>query len=544
MKIGIPREVRDGERRVAASPEVVRRLRERLGFEVLVERGAGQGASFPDEQYERAGALLVEGAEALWSGADVFLKVQPPMEHPDLGVHEVDLMREGAILLGFLWPARNEELLGRLAARRATVFAMDQVPRITRAQKMDALSSMANIAGYRAVIEAAAVFGRFFMGQVTAAGKVPPAQVLVVGAGVAGLAAIGAARGLGAVVRAFDVRASVREQIESMGASFLSISIEEDLEGEGGYAKAASERLLKAERELFESIAAEVDIVVTTAMVPGKPAPKLLSESFVRAMRPGSVIVDLAAEAGGNCELTEPGEAVEHHGVNILGYTDLPSRLAPTASQLYGTNLYHVLDELGGAEGWHIDLEDEVIRGALVMQEGALRWPPPKPEPKPHPASEASEVLSERPEERTEDPAVTAPASIAEPTTPTPRGGGWRAWLGLASALVLAAVGWAAPAGFLSHLTVFVLAVFVGWQVIWNVTPALHTPLMSVTNAISGIILLGGMLQLAGGDLGRPSVWLGAAAVLVATINVAGGFLVTRRMLEMFRRDDAREGRS
>ncbi len=543
MKVGIPREVRAGERRVAATPDVVRRLREKLGFEVLVERGAGQAASFPDDLYEGAGARLVEDARALWAEADVVLKVQPPQEHPQLGCHEAELLREGGTLVGFLWPARNEALLKRLAERKATVFAIDQVPRITRAQKMDALSSMANIAGYRAIVEAAGVFGRFFMGQVTAAGKVPPAQVLVVGAGVAGLAAIGAARGLGAVVRAFDVRASVKEQIESMGASFLSVDLEEDLEGEGGYAKAASERLLQAERELFESIAGEVDIVVTTALVPGKPAPKLLSEQFVRAMKPGSVIVDLAAEAGGNCELTVPGEMVERHGVSILGYVDLPSRLAPTASQLYGTNLYHFLDELGGAEGWHIDHDDEVVRGALVLEEGELRWPPPKPKPMPKP--EAPKPAAE-PSEPEATPAAAASPPAASPSTAAAGSerttGGWRAWLGLALAVALAAVGWAAPPGFLSHLTVFVLAIFVGWQVVWNVTPALHTPLMSVTNAISGIILVGGMLQLGGGDVGRPSVLLGAAAVLVATINVAGGFLVTRRMLEMFRRDEPQGG--
>ncbi len=551
MKIGIPREVLAGERRVAVTPEVVRRLREQLGFEVLVECGAGERASFPDAHYEEAGARLLGEARALWAESDVVLKVQPPMEHPRLGVHEADLLREGGTLIGFLWPARNEALLERLAARDATAFAMDRVPRITRAQKMDALSSMANIAGYRAVIEAAASFGRFFTGQVTAAGKVPPAQVLVIGAGVAGLAAIGAARGLGAVVRAFDVRASVREQIESMGARFLSVSIDEDLEGEGGYARAASDRLLRAERDLFESLAPEVDIVVTTAMVPGKPAPRLLTEAFVSAMKPGSVIVDLAAEAGGNCELTVPGDAVERHGVHVIGYTDMPSRLAPTASQLYGTNLYHLLDELGGAEGWHVDPDDEVIRGTLVLEGGTLRWPPPKPERRPVPVSAEG---ADRPAQQRAVPArreevsgaSSDGATSAEATSDGAGGrsrGGWRAWLTLAVALALAGVGWAAPPGFLSHLTVFVLAVFVGWQVVWNVTPALHTPLMSVTNAISGIILIGGMLQLGGGDWSRPSVMLGAAAVLVATINVAGGFLVTRRMLEMFRREETQEGR-
>jgi NAD(P) transhydrogenase subunit alpha len=427
------------------------------------------------------------------------------------------------VLVSFLWPAKNKELVERLGKRKATVLAMDQVPRVTRAQKMDALSSMANIAGYRAVIEAASFYGRFFTGQMTAAGKVPPAKVLVIGAGVAGLAAVGAARGLGAIVRAFDTRAEVREQVQSLGAEFLEVSIQEDGSGVGGYAKEMSPEFIAAEMALFLRQAKEVDIIITTALVPGKPAPILITEDMVTAMRPGSVIVDLGAEQGGNCALTRPGEVVVRNGVTIVGYVDLPSRLAPTASQLYSSNLTHLLADMGGAKSWHVDLDDPVVRGALVLKDGELMWPPPKP-PAPPPKTAVE----------TRRPSVPPPA-------PAPKGGHGAAkqpgslWVlfGALSLLVLA--GAFAPREFVAHLTVFVLACFIGWQVIWNVTPALHTPLMSVTNAISGIIVVGGMLQLSGG-LEHPVTLLGAVAVLVATINIAGGFLVTQRMLKMFRR--------
>ncbi len=524
MKIGVPKEIRPGERRVAATPESVGRL-VKLGFEVLIEKDAGAGAAFPDDQYEKAGARVVGGAGELWSAADVVLKVQPPEQHPELG-HEADLLREGGTLVSFFYPAKNKELIDRLAKRRATVLAMDQVPRITRAQKMDALSSMANIAGYRAVIEAASFYGRFFTGQMTAAGKVPPAKVLVIGAGVAGLAAIGAARGLGAIVRAFDTRAEVREQVQSMGADFLEVSLKEEGSGIGGYAKEMSPEFIAAEMALFLRQARDVDIIITTALVPGKTAPILITEEMVLAMRAGSVIVDLGAEQGGNCALTQPGGVVVKNGVTIVGYVDLPSRLAPTASQLYSSNLTHLLADMGGAKSFHVDLEDHVVRGALVLKDGELMWPPPKP-PAPPPKPPETRVAA----------ATVPPPALAKGGHGAHGGSAGPGSLGLVlgalAALLLA--GSFAPREFVAHLTVFVLACFIGWQVIWNVTPALHTPLMSVTNAISGIIVVGGMLQLSHG-VDSPVTLLGAVAVLVASVNVAGGFLVTQRMLRMFRR--------
>lgn len=527
MLVVIPREVRPGERRVAATPETTARLK-KLGFDVAIESGAGEKASFHDGDYEKAGARVVSDVAELWSSADIVLKVQPPEEHPELKQHEADLLREGQTLVSFVWPAKNKELVERIAARKVTLLAIDQVPRVTRAQKMDALSSMANIAGYRAVIEAASFFGRFFTGQMTAAGKVPPAKVLVIGAGVAGLAAIGAARGLGAIVRAFDTRPAVKEQVKSMGADFLEVSLVEDGTGEGGYAKEMSAAFIEAEMELFAQQARDVDIIVTTALVPGKPAPVLITKAMVESMRSGSVIVDLAAEAGGNCAVTRPGEVIVHHGVTVIGYVDLPSRLAPTASQLYGTNLTHLLADMGGAKSWHVDLDDEVIRGSLVLLNGELMWPPPKkpePELKSKPKNPPSTVPP--PEAKKQELAQQKPA-------PKKSGAGAVVAL-LVIAAALVALGLVAPASFLTHFTVFVLACFIGWQVIWNVTPALHTPLMSVTNAISGIILIGGMLQVSG-PIAAPVTLLGAIAVLIATINISGGFLVTQRMLRMFQR--------
>lgn len=519
MKIAIVKEVRPGERRVACIPETVFRLIDKQGFEVVVEKGAGELAAFSDAAYEKVGATILPDAKSTWAAGDIVLKVNPPQELPG-GEHEVSFLREGAALVSFVWPAKNTELMQQLAARRVTTFAMDQVPRVTRAQKMDALSSMANIAGYRAVIEAASLFGRFFTGQMTAAGKVPPAKVLVIGAGVAGLAAIGAARGLGAIVRAFDTRPVVKEQVKSMGADFLELEFEEDGTGQGGYAREMSPAFIKAEMELFAAQAKDVDIIITTALIPGRTAPVLITEEMVKTMKPGSVIVDLAAEAGGNCELTVPGEVASRYGVQIIGFADLPSRLAPTASQLYGNNLAHLLSDLGGALKWHVDLGDEVIRGALVTHEGEITWPPPavpRPVEAPKPAGSALHVL----------PPVATQAALAKRRA-------------VRSAMVLAVLGvllgllgLVAPVEFVSHLTVFVLACFIGWQVVWNVTPALHTPLMSVTNAISGIIIVGGMLQVSG-PLTSPVTILGAVAVLLATINIAGGFLVTQRMLRMF----------
>jgi NAD(P) transhydrogenase subunit alpha len=520
MKLGVPRECRAGERRVAATPENVVRLI-KMGFEVLVETQAGALASFGDDDYAAAGARVVDDTRALWQEADIVLKVQPPDQHPVLGVHEADLPREGTTLISFLWPGKNKELIERLAARRLTVLAMDQVPRITRAQKMDALSSMANIAGYRAVIEAASFYGRFFTGQMTAAGKVPAAKVLVIGAGVAGLAAIGAARGLGAIVRAFDTRPTVKEQVKSMGAEFIELDVQEDGEGSGGYAKEMSPAFIAAEMAMFAAQARDVDIIITTALIPNRPAPILITEDMVKSMKKGSVIVDLAAENGGNCELTQPGQVVERYGVHILGYMDLPSRLAPTASFLYGNNLGHLLSDMGGGAKYHVDLEDEVVRGSLVLLNGELMWPPPRREPPPAPQGARK-------------PAAATTTKAHEPKAAQGGGAGTVVAL-VVGALAFAGLGLVAPPSFLAHLTVFALACVVGWQVVWNVTPALHTPLMSVTNAISGIIVIGGMLQVSG-PLDDPAVLLGAAAILLATINIAGGFLVTQRMLRMFRR--------
>jgi NAD(P) transhydrogenase subunit alpha len=515
MRVAIPREIHPGERRVAATPDTVARLL-KLGFDVRVGSGAGAGSSMSDAAYEAAGAKIVRSVAALWGEADVVLKVRPPELDPELGKHEVDLLPLQGTLVSFIWPATNAELLTKLTERKATVLAMDQVPRVTRAQKMDALSSMANIAGYRAIIEAASFFGRFFTGQMTAAGKVPPAKVLVIGAGVAGLSAIGTARGLGAIVRAFYTRPAVKEQVESMGAEFLQVALEEDGTGQGGYAKTMSPEFIAAEMALFKEQARQVDIIVTTALIPGKPAPRLLTADIVQAMKPGSVIVDLAAEAGGNCEYTKPGQVVVEHGVTIIGYMDLPSRLAPTASQLYGTNLCHLLSDMGGAKGWNVNLQDEVVRGALVVHQGEVTWPPPRRDPAPAPAAATKPQVA---------PVVAAPRKSGS-------GGGIAAVVGGAA---LVALGLVAPPAFVAHLTVFVLACFIGWQVVWNVTPALHTPLMSVTNAISGIILIGGMLQVSGPPTSLVTV-LAALAVLLAMINVAGGFLVTERMLAMFKK--------
>lgn len=523
MKLAVPRECRPGERRVALAPENVARLVQK-GFEVLVETGAGAGASFRDSDYTEAGARILPDARAVWAEGDIVLKVQPPSPHPDLGVHEADLLREGSTLISFIWPGKDQALVQRLAARRATVLAVDQIPRISRAQKMDALSSMANIAGYRAVIEAASFFGRFFTGQMTAAGRVPPAKVLVIGAGVAGLAAIGAARGLGAIVRAFDTRPAVKDQVKSMGAEFIELDVQEDGEGAGGYAKEMSPAFIAAEKAMFAAQCREVDIIVTTALIPNKPAPVLITEEMVRLMKPGSVIVDLASENGGNCAVTKPGEVVTHHGVHVIGYVDLPSRLAPTASVLYGNNLGHLLSDMGGAKDHTVNLEDEVVRGALVVQNGTVMWPPP---PRPAPATPPAAPKA-------------APAAAAGHGAGKGHGahgagapGKGQAVAVAAVSIALAALGLVAPSAFVSHLTVFALACVVGWQVVWNVTPALHTPLMAVTNAISAIIVIGGLLQVSGPP-GSAVVWLGAAAIFLAAINIAGGFLVTQRMLRMF----------
>jgi NAD(P) transhydrogenase subunit alpha len=540
MKIGIPRESRALERRVAATPDTITKL-QKLGYTVSVEAGAGVASNFPDAAYEAVGAEIVDDTRALWEGSDLILKVNAPGPREDLGCHEADLLTEGTCLISFLWPAQNEALVARLAKGKVTTFAMDAVPRTSRAQKMDALSSMANIAGYRAVLEAAAHFGSFFTQQITAAGKLPPARVLVIGAGVAGLSAIASARGLGAVVRAFDTRPVVKEQVESLGAEFLELQFEEDGTGQGGYAKVMSEEFIAAEMALFLEQAPEVDIVVTTALIPGKKAPLLWNQEAVEAMKPGSVVVDLAAEQGGNCACTKPGEIVKHAGVTIVGLTDLTSRLPTTASQLYGTNIVHLLSDMGDADSFHIDHDNREVRGALITQAGEVMWPPPKVEEPagakaptaapPAPAAAAAPVSA--PVEET--PASSGPKVGFSPLTLIVGLGllGVWLWLKFTTGNDPSALTGETPK-FLQHLTVFVLSVFVGWQVIWNVTAALHTPLMSVTNAISGIIIIGGILG-ASQDM-EPSTVLAMVAVFFAMINVAGGFLVTERMLKMFRK--------
>lgn len=511
MKIGVPKETVDGEKRVAMTPEAIKHLT-KLGYDVAVEAGAGMTAGFNDNAYTEAGAAMIADTRGLWAAADIIVKVRPPDEQ------ETGYLREGQALIGFIWPARNESLLAALAARKASILAMDSVPRLSRAQKMDALSSMANIAGYRAVIEAAHHFGRFFTGQVTAAGKVPPAKVLIIGAGVAGLAAIGAAGSLGAIVRAFDTRPEVREQVESMGAEFLVPRLEEDGGGEGGYAKTMSDEFIAAETALFAEQAKEVDIIITTALIPGKPAPKLISEDMVKSMKNGSVIVDLAAEQGGNCELTVP-DAVNttDNGVIVIGYTDLPGRLPTQSSQLYASNLRHLITDMTPARDGRlrIDMEDEVIRGATVIKEGNITWPPPAPTLSAAPVQQKKEAAVKKPEPK-KSRGITPLVLMA------------------IGALALFGLGSVAPASFMSHFTVFVLACFVGYMVIWNVTAALHTPLMSVTNAVSSIIIIGALIQVS--SSGFFLVLLAAVGVLVTSINIAGGFAVTRRMLQMFRK--------
>jgi NAD(P) transhydrogenase subunit alpha len=536
MRVIIPKEIHTGERRVAATPQTVLRFR-KLGLEVAVQQGAGADTNFTDAAYQEAGATIVSDVRALWSQGNIVLKVRPPEQNTALATHEADLLPESALLISFVWPAGNRALLDRLCARKVTTLGMDCVPRITRAQKMDALSAMANIAGYRAVIEAANNFPRFFGGQITAAGKVDPAKVLVIGAGVAGLAAIGAARSLGAIVHAFDPRSATRDQVRSMGAEFLELEFKEEGEGTGGYAREMSNAFVQAEMALFAAQAMKVDIIITTALIPGKPAPKLITAGMVESMKPGSVIVDLAAEQGGNCALTKPGEVTVHKGVTIIGFTDLPGRMANLASQLYSSTVAAVLEDVckNGApadakeatpKSCHVQIkqDDQVIRGALVTYEGRITWPPPVP-PAPPPPPEPG-VAAKPPQIEQSGEFEKIEHAIANHKTII--------WIAVA-ALVMLGIGYAAPPAFLGHFSIFVLACFVGWQVIWNVKPALHTPLMSVTNAISGIILIGGMLHLSG-PMSSMATLLGAVAVLIAAINIAGGFLITQRMLAMFRR--------
>jgi len=512
MQIGIPTEIYADEKRVATTPEVAGWL-QKLGYTVAIEAGAGEKASFSDQAYSDAGVEIINSAKQLWASSDIILKVRAP--EPS----EIDYLSAGKTLISFIWPAQNEDLMKDLSARNINVLAMDSVPRISRAQKMDALSSMANIAGYRAIVEASHNFGRFFTGQITAAGKVPPAKVLVIGAGVAGLAAIGAANSLGAIVRSFDTRPEVKEQVESMGADFLLLEFEEDGSGEGGYAKTMSDEFIAAEMALFADQAKEVDIIVTTALIPGRPAPKLITADMVKSMKNGSVIVDLAAEQGGNCELTVPHElSVTDNGVTIIGYSDLPSRLPNQSSQLYGTNLRHLLTDMTPEKDGQltIDFEDEAVRGATVIKAGEITWPPPAPKLSAAPAAK---------------PAEAAPIVVEEPKKPSLIKQMLPVLIG---ALVLSGLGSVAPPSFMAHFTVFVLACFVGYMVIWNVSASLHTPLMSVTNAVSSIIVIGALLQIS--SSGPLLVGLATFGVLITSINIVGGFAVTQRMLQMFRK--------
>jgi NAD(P) transhydrogenase subunit alpha len=527
QRIGVPREVFPGEKRVATVPEVVEKLI-KLGFSVAVESGAGDAANVSDADYQAAGASIVPDAAQLWATSDIVFKVRGPT------TDEVSLMRQGGILVSFIWPAQNPDLMQLLAAKKATVLAIDSMPRISRAQKNDGLSSMANVAGYRAVIEAAHHFGRFFTGQITAAGKVPPAKVFVIGAGVAGLAAIGAAAGLGAIVRANDTRPEVADQIKSLGGEFVPVEYVEEGTGVGGYAKVMSEGFQKAQKETFAKQAKEVDIIITTALIPGKPAPKLITAEMVQSMKPGSVIVDMAAEQGGNCELTEPGQAVVKHGVTIIGYADLPSRLPKQSSTLYASNLWRFSEDLCKAKDgqYVINMEDEVIRGATVINQGNITWPPPAPK------LSAAPVAAAKPAAVPQAKKGHGHGAASEPMTNSKL-----VVMFAVAAALFGAIGYGAPGAFLAHFTVFVLACFVGYMVVWNVTPALHTPLMSVTNAISSIIAIGALVQiappLAAGGLARPEEWirwLAVAGIALTAINMIGGFAVTQRMLEMFRK--------
>ena len=522
LKIGSPREIYGGEARVAMTPDSAVQL-QKLGYECLIETGAGKAAGFSNEAYRAAGVTVVEGAEALYSASDVIAKVRPP------DTAEVNRLSAGKTLISFFYPAQNADLLEQSKSTGANVIAMDMVPRISRAQKMDALSSMANIAGYRAVIEAGNNFGRFFTGQVTAAGKVPPAKVLVIGAGVAGLAAIGTATSLGAITYAFDVRPEVAEQIESMGAQFVYLEFEAAQDGAatGGYAAPSSPEFREKQLSKFRELAPDIDIVITTALIPGRDAPKLWLADMVAAMKPGSVVIDLAAERGGNCDLTVADhKIVSENGVTVVGYTDFPSRMAAQASTLYATNIRHMMTDLTPAKDGAVvhNMEDDVIRGATVAFQGGITYPPPPPKIQAIAAAKPKEKIKElTPEEK-------RAKEIAAFKTQTRNQVGL---LVLATALLLV-VGAYAPESFMSHFIVFVLSCFIGFSVIWNVSHSLHTPLMAVTNAISGIVILGALLQV--GSSNWLVVILAALSVLIATINIVGGFLVTRRMLAMFQK--------
>jgi len=518
MIVGSPKEIFKGEARVAMTPESAKQI-QNLGYTCLLETGAGLTSNFSDKDYKDAGVQIVKSASQLWKDSNIILKVRGPEKS------EISKIQPNQHIISFIWPGQNKALLDSLSKKKVTVQAMDMIPRISRAQKMDALSSMANIAGYRAVIEAGNQFGRFFTGQITAAGKVPPAKILVIGAGVAGLAAIGTAQSMGAIVRAFDVRPEVAEQIESMGAEFLMLDFTSDGSGEGGYAKPASKEFIKKEMELFREQAPEIDIVITTALIPGMPAPKLWPKEMVDLMKPGSIVVDLAAEQGGNCEVTIPNKMVEtKNKVKVIGYTDLPSRMATQSSNLYSTNIRHMLDDLTPEKNGvpFTNMDDDVIRGATVLHNGKITFPPPKPKVAAiakHVEKTVQKTQEELDKEKIEAEKASGRNQIILLTI-----GAFLTWI----------IGLYAPSDFMQHFIVFILSCFVGYQVIWNVSHSLHTPLMAVTNAISSIIIIGALLQMKT-DNDIVSI-LALISVFIATINIVGGFMVTKRMLAMFQR--------
>ena len=518
MIVGSPKEIFKGEARVAMTPESAKQI-QKLGYTCLLETGAGLPSNFSDKDYKDAGVRIVKSSSQLWKDSDVILKVRGPEKS------EISKIQPNQHIISFIWPGQNKSLLDSLNKKKTTVQAMDMIPRISRAQKMDALSSMANIAGYRAVIEAGSQFGRFFTGQITAAGKVPPAKILVIGAGVAGLAAIGTAQSMGAIVRAFDVRPEVAEQIESMGAEFLMLDFTSDGSGEGGYAKPASKEFIKKEMELFREQAPEIDIVITTALIPGMPAPKLWPKEMVDLMKPGSIVVDLAAEQGGNCEVTIPNKMIEtKNKVKVIGYTDLPSRMATQSSNLYSTNIRHMLDDLTPEKNGvpFTNMDDDVIRGATVVHNGKITFPPPKPKIAAiakHVEKTVQKTQEELDKEKTEAEKASGRTQII---------------LLIVGAFLTWFIGLYAPSDFMQHFIVFILSCFVGYQVIWNVSHSLHTPLMAVTNAISSIIIIGALLQMKT-DNDIVSI-LALISVFIATINIVGGFMVTKRMLAMFQR--------
>lgn len=518
MIVGSPKEIFKGEARVAMTPESAKQI-QKLGYTCILETGAGLPSNFSDKDYKDAGVKIVKTATQLWKDSDIILKVRGPEKS------EITKIKPNQHIISFIWPGQNKTLLNALSKKKITVQAMDMIPRISRAQKMDALSSMANIAGYRAVIEAGNQFGRFFTGQITAAGKVPPAKILVIGAGVAGLASIGTAQSMGAIVRAFDVRPEVSEQIESMGAEFLMLDFTSDGSGEGGYAKPASKEFIKKEMELFREQAPEIDIVITTALIPGMPAPKLWPKEMVDLMKPGSVVVDLAAEQGGNCEATIPNKMIEtKNKVKIIGYTDLPSRMATQSSNLYSTNIRHMLDDLTPEKNGvpFTNMEDDVIRGATVVHNGKITFPPPKPKI----AAIAKHI--EKPVQKTQEELEIEKIEAEKASGRT------QVILLTIGAILTWFLGLYAPSDFMQHFIVFILSCFVGYQVIWNVSHSLHTPLMAVTNAISSIIIIGALLQMKT-DNDIVSI-LALISVFIATINIVGGFMVTKRMLAMFQR--------